>query len=118
MAVKDNNKLYWNNYINNVSGSNEPIRAYTSFYSGAAGIGTFLVNLHKESAITSINDHEQVIAQNNFVLNQNYPNPFNSETTISYELAVNSNVKILLMNIHGQEIMKIDRGKQHTTQTK
>ncbi|PJB01741.1 MAG: hypothetical protein CO127_02260 [Ignavibacteria bacterium CG_4_9_14_3_um_filter_36_18] len=39
-----------------------------------------------------------------FEISQNYPNPFNPKTTIKYELAVNSNVKLTLFNVLGEQI--------------
>ena len=43
-----------------------------------------------------------------YLLSQNYPNPFNPETTISYSLAKDSNVKILIYNILGEIVANID----------
>ena len=42
-----------------------------------------------------------------FELGQNYPNPFNNETRIQYSLPVNSEVSIVICNIHGQEICEL-----------
>lgn len=42
-----------------------------------------------------------------FVLNQNHPNPFNPSTKISFTLPVESNVKIKLFNMLGQEVGEI-----------
>ncbi len=39
---------------------------------------------------------------NDFQLEQNYPNPFNPNTTISYLLKNNSNVKLSIYNLKGQ----------------
>ncbi len=42
------------------------------------------------------------LAPAQFALNQNYPNPFNPETTLSYDLAEGSGVRLDIYNIMGQ----------------
>ena len=42
-----------------------------------------------------------------FVLNQNHPNPFNPSTTISFSLPVESNVRITLFNMLGQQVAQL-----------
>ena len=43
---------------------------------------------------------------------QNYPNPFNSVTRIEYELPAAADVKIILYDINGREILKMVNGMQ------
>lgn len=47
-----------------------------------------------------------------FNLNQNYPNPFNLSTTITYELPENSNVEILIYNLSGQLVKRMQNRRQ------
>lgn len=47
-----------------------------------------------------------------FRLHQNYPNPFNPSTTIAYELAATSIVKVSIMNILGQQVSTLFSGTQ------
>jgi len=48
----------------------------------------------------------------NFHLSQNYPNPFNPETVISYQLSMNSVVKLTVYDIMGREIETLVNQKQ------
>ena len=48
-----------------------------------------------------------------FTLHQNYPNPFNAETTISFNLAANSEVKITVYNIYGQLVETLFDGYEN-----
>jgi subtilisin-like proprotein convertase family protein len=46
-----------------------------------------------------------------FTLYQNYPNPFNPKTTIRFDLAANSRMKIVLFDLLGREILTIAEGE-------
>ncbi len=46
-----------------------------------------------------------------FKLYQNYPNPFSSQTTIQYDVAEVTSVKIYIYNTLGQLVKTIDRGE-------
>ena len=47
-----------------------------------------------------------------FTLEQNYPNPFNPETLIRYQLPRESEVKLSIHNLLGQEIRTLVNGKR------
>lgn len=62
--------------------------------------------------------HAEDLIPQAFYLAQNYPNPFNAGTIISYELPVESHIKITLLDILGREVMSLveetkPAGKHH-----
>jgi hypothetical protein len=61
----------------------------------------------RDDEIDELNDLDPLTKDNlptEFQLYQNHPNPFNPETIISYDVPKPSNVKIVIMNILGQEV--------------
>ena len=68
--------------------------------SGLAAADAFRI-IYKEP-VTSIEDRSQ---PNEFVLYQNYPNPFNPSTIIRFQLKQSGNVKILIYNSLGEQIV-------------
>ncbi len=47
-----------------------------------------------------------------YSLHQNYPNPFNSSTRITFELPELSNVCIEILNLKGEKVIELFRGKE------
>ena len=47
-----------------------------------------------------------------FSIEQNYPNPFNPETTIRYQLPIDSRVSLTIHNLMGQEIISLANGNR------
>jgi hypothetical protein len=84
------------------------VTVWTSDYNGNNDSIKFSFNLN----ITAIKEAKNNI--NSFKLLQNYPNPFNPTTIISYSVAKESEVKIMIFNAIGQYITTIVRVKQST----
>ncbi|MFC1570091.1 T9SS type A sorting domain-containing protein [bacterium] len=63
-----------------------------------------------DETITAV-DHSHV-SPDQFELNQNYPNPFNPTTTISYQLAKNSDVLLTIYSQTGQKVRTLVQEKQ------
>jgi hypothetical protein len=53
----------------------------------------------------SVNEHPYI--PDEFKLEQNYPNPFNPKTVISYKLKVKSEVRLMIYDILGREIITL-----------
>jgi len=60
----------------------------------------------------SIDDEKVSFLPTGFRLYQNTPNPFNSQTTIKYELAVVSNVSLLIYNILGDVVKSFEKDQR------
>ena len=73
------------------------------FYEAVEGSGI--------SIVTSVQENEPALPSD-FFLKQNYPNPFNPSTTIKYELAKQSDVKIFVYDQTGQKIETLFEGNR------
>ena len=58
-------------------------------------------------SITSVKSHPNIINPSQYYLFQNFPNPFNQETIIRYSLFKRGDVKLLIFNIHGEEVIRL-----------
>jgi hypothetical protein len=47
-----------------------------------------------------------------YALRQNYPNPFNPTTSINYDLAAKSHVRLAVYNLQGQLVKMLFEGEQ------
>ncbi len=62
------------------------------------------------SSITSVNEKKEL--PNHCSLYQNYPNPFNPSTTINYQLSKTGRVRLMILNILGQEVATLMNEEQ------
>jgi len=58
----------------------------------------------KLNVVEKLANTELTFLPSKFALAQNYPNPFNMETMISYDLAKDANVSLVIYNTLGQEV--------------
>ena len=72
------------------------------------GNGAYRRDLMRSS--TDVDDKDDL--PNEFVLIQNYPNPFNPGTIISYQLSTDSDVKLSIYDILGNEIEVLVNGQK------
>ncbi len=80
---------------------------YSTKRGGITDLGTFAVGRFKDSVWEGVAEKPR-----SYRLMQNYPNPFNQLTVIGYELPRNSEVKLVVYNLLGQEISVLERGKK------
>lgn len=63
-------------------------------------------NFDSTCSVSSVYN-SNVIIPSKFSLEQNFPNPFNPETIINYSLPKNSNVRIIVYDVLGKEVMTL-----------
>ncbi|RKY97824.1 MAG: hypothetical protein DRQ13_04200 [Ignavibacteriae bacterium] len=64
--------------------------------------GTFNYSQEVEVMLTQLTEYS---------LHQNFPNPFNPSTTVSFDLPVNSNVILTILNSIGEQVTKLADGE-------
>ncbi len=77
---------------------------------GGGGFGWLIDDIALSQGTLSTNAQTRKPYQ--FALEQNYPNPFNPTTTIQYELAVPSKVKLRVFDILGREVAALVNARQ------
>ena len=73
-------------------------------------VESYRINAGPEMSVSAqfkINQIASALFPEKFELKQNYPNPFNSETLIKYQLPVEAQVSLTIMNVLGQHVITL-----------
>ncbi|MCH8871931.1 T9SS type A sorting domain-containing protein [candidate division KSB1 bacterium] len=71
---------------------------------GPVGLKALTGLAYAETGVTSVEGRDDKSIPTEFILSQNYPNPFNPSTSIEFSVPVNSNVRLTIFNLLGQEV--------------
>ena len=74
---------------------------------GSVGFKHILGLAYLDQILTSVEDDNSETIPSEYTLKQNYPNPFNPTTKIDFSLPMESNVKLVIYNILGQEVLRL-----------
>lgn len=74
---------------------------------GSVGFKHILGLAYVDQILTSVEDDNIGTIPSDYALKQNYPNPFNPTTRIDFSLPMESNVKLVIYNILGQEVIRL-----------
>ena len=75
---------------------------------GSVGMKHILGLAYLDKLVTDVKEDKNIEAiPSDYVLKQNYPNPFNPSTTINYSIPAVSDVKLIIYNVLGQEVITL-----------
>ena len=100
-TLNESNKLVT---INTTNGSGTEIGSL-----GKSGLQAIIIR----NVVTDVKENNEGAGVTSYELLQNYPNPWNPITTIGYSLKENTQVKLTLLNILGEELMVLVNEEQN-----
>ena len=74
---------------------------------GSVGFQHVLDLAFVDEIVTTVEGGNNGTIPSEYALKQNYPNPFNPSTRIDFSLSMESNVKLVIYNILGQEVIRL-----------
>jgi hypothetical protein len=80
-------------------------------YSRNLGTGNGIELVKLKSTTTSVAEAK---VPTGYALIQNYPNPFNPSTTIRFDVATRSRVRLSIFNVLGQKVAELANGEMST----
>ncbi len=104
-----------NLYLFGVIGSSNDLNDFVSINT-STGVGSIIGSIgfkhilglaYVDQILTSVEDDNNGTIPSEYALKQNYPNPFNPNTKIDFSLPAESNVKLVIYNILGQEVIRL-----------
>jgi hypothetical protein len=97
-------KAYWNYQLIEYDGS-------FGIHNAKFTIDVLMKSIEALGGTVGVEDN-QIQQPKNYALEQNYPNPFNPSTTIKYNVAKQSNIKVVVYNITGEVVSVLVNGVQ------
>ena len=110
MFKTTNGGFTWQQYDNTISCYFGDFWFHNDGVGWAVGSNGVILNT-TNGGISYVNQLSSNIPEN-FKLYQNYPNPFNSVSSIKYQVLKSSNMKLIVFNILGKEVVTLVNEKQ------
>jgi len=85
------------------------VLGFPLYFMEIEGASSFMRDAIEDMRV-DIEDDNEVLSPAEFRLDVNYPNPFNATTIISFTLPVSCDIRLMLYDLHGREIMTLKDG--------